>query len=243
MKKLLPLCYLLILLPVVTFSQIAPTPHIISFFMVPCATNKACAQKFPHEKLGDIAGSHTKIARQIIKGHLVSPLVQGIYVAYLGYITYTDYNGQIMLPNKEAGDELTVVVTSQIYPVLIQENTVHHFEIPEEVEAQYYKYKLTHNQNTGKWFWNIEELNRPGSSRIPNHALIVLAKPKDIEINTGVFETTIGGPHFILPDMYVHTGIDTPFCVLKFLKVNRFFEPLAIEKKYYEKGYAQAAQP
>lgn len=222
------------------YPQAAPTPHVISFFMVPCAANPACARKF-HESMHDIVGSHTEIANEILKRHLVSPLVQGIYVSYLGYITYTDYNGQIMLPNKESSDELTVVVTSQIYPVMQRAKTVDHFEIPQETDAHFYDYTLKHDVKNKKWFWNIKQIERPKDSKIPNNALIVLAKPKDIEIVPGTFES-LAGPNFHLPDMYVHTGIDTPFCVLKFVKINRFFEPLIIEKKYQEQSYSQAAR-
>lgn len=241
-KKFLFVMFIFAMNQALLSAQSAPTPHIISLFMVPCALNKACAQKFPHDKLEDIVGSHTEMAQEILKRHLASPLVQGIYVNYLGYLTYTDYNGQIMLPNKESQNELTVVVTSQIYPVMLQGNTVHHFEIPQEIEAHFYQYNLKQDDSHKQWHWNIKQIDRPASSKIPVHALIIMAKPKDLEITPGTFPAH-EAPNFILPDIYVHTGIDTPFCVLKFLNINRFFEPLAIEKQYKEQSYLQAPLP
>lgn len=223
------------------YAQSAPTPHVISFFMVPCASNPACAKKFPAEKLPEMVKSHTDINDMILQRHLTSPLVQGIYVNYVGYITYTDYQGEILLPNKESSDSLIVVVTSQIYPVLFQGNTVHHFEIPEEVDAAFYQYNLKHDEKNKKWYWNITQLERPAKSQIDNHALIIMAKPKDIEITPGTHESR-PGPNFILPDIFVHTSIDTPFCVLKLLKINRFFEPLVIEKKLEAQSFAQAVK-
>jgi hypothetical protein len=237
MKKLFSL-----IVSVITFQVCAlstPTPHVISFFMVPCALNPACAKNFPNDKIGDVLGSHTEIAQEILKHHLASPLVQGIYASYLGYITYTDYNGQVILPNKESKDELTVVVTSQIYPVMLQGLTVHHFEIPHETDAHFYRYALVHDEKHKKSHWNISRMERPASSQVPDNALIILAKPQDIEIVPGTFEAH-ASPNFILPDIYVHTGIDTPFCVLKFVKINRFFEPLTLEKQYQEQSYSQA---
>ncbi|MBY0110347.1 MAG: hypothetical protein K2X90_04520 [Candidatus Babeliaceae bacterium] len=220
-------------------AETAPTPHVISFFMVPCASNPACVKKFPADKLPTMVASHDKINNMILQRHLTSPLVQGIYVNYLGYLTYTDYQGQILLPNKESGNSLTVVITSQIYPVLFQGNTVHHFEIPQEVDAAFYEYTLKQDEQHKKWYWNIMHKERPKNSQVPTHALTIMAKPKDIEIMTGTYEA-IAEPNFILPDIFVHTSIDNPFCVLKFLKVNRFFKPVEIEKKVDTQSFAQA---
>ncbi len=123
-------------------AQAVETPHTISFFMVPCATNPACAQKFPADKLSTVISHHTDVSSMILNRHITWPLVKGIYVNYVGFITYTDYNGQIFLPNKQAGNSLLVVVTNQIYPVIFQGNTVHHFEIPQEVDASFSLYTL-----------------------------------------------------------------------------------------------------
>jgi hypothetical protein len=220
----------------------APTPHIISFFMVPCGLNQGCSKKFPQEKIGDIVGSHNDMAQEILKHHITSPLVQGIYVNYLGYLTYSDYNGQVIVPNKETNNELTVVVTSQIYPVLLQKNTVHHFEIPQDIKASFYRYGLKDDEKHQKWHWNISTVQRPKKSSIPVNALIISANPDDIEIMTGTFPAH-PGPNFIMPDMYVHSQIHNSFNVLKFLKINRFFEPLVVEKQYKEQSYSQAPLP
>lgn len=236
MKKLV---LILLTITAAVSAQVAPTPHVISFFMVPCASNPACAKKFPTEKLPDLVTSYTGVNSMILKRHLTSPLVQGIYVNYKGYITYSDYQGEVLLPNKQSGDSLTVVVTSQIYPVLFQGNTVHHFEIPQEVDAAFYQYNLKHDAKNKKSFWNITQLERPATSRIDTDAVIIMAKPKDIQITPGTHEA-IAGPHFILPDVFVHTAIDNPFCVLKFLKINRFFQPLMIEKKFEPQSIIQA---
>lgn len=219
--------------------QSAPTPHVISFFMVPCASNPTCSKKFPTEKLPEMLTPHTQLSEMVLTRHLASPLVRGIYVNYLGYLTYTDYNGQVILPNKEAGTSLTVVVTSQIYPVIFQGNTVHHFEVPQEVDAAFYRYNLTHDEKHNKWYWHITSLERPANSQLDIHALTIMAKPKDIEIMPGTY-AAIPGPHLILPDVFVHTSIDNPFCVLKFLKVNRFFEALVVETKYETQSFSQA---
>ncbi len=215
------------------------TPHTISFFMVPCALNSSCAKKFSIKNLNDIVGTHTDVAHAILKRHLASPLVQGIYVTYLGYITYTDYNGEILLPNKESSNSLNVVVTNQIYPVLMRGLTVHHFEIPQETEALFYTYALKQNNKNKNWYWNVIPQQQPERHNIPLNALIILADPNDIEIQSGTFPAS-SGPHFILPDLFVQGHIDTPFCVLKFLKINRFFEPLIIEKQVKEQSYIQA---
>jgi hypothetical protein len=185
--------------------QAAPTPHVISFFMVPCASNPACAKKFPADKLPEI-NSHTDMNDMILHRHLTSPLVQGIYVNYVGFITYTDYQGEILLPNKESDNSLQVVVTNQIYPVMFQGNTVHHFEIPQAVDAAFYQYNLKHDEKHKKWYWNITQLERPKNSQIDNHALIIMAKPQDIEIIPGTHES-VPGPNFIVPDIFVRHAI------------------------------------
>ncbi len=170
-------------------AQSVPTPHVISFFMVPCASNPACAKKFPADKLPEMIPSHTAMNDMILERHLTSKLVQGIYVNYVGFITYTDYQGEILLPNKESGDSLLVVVTSQIYPVLFQGNTVHHFEIPEEVDAAFYQFNRKHDEKNKKSYWNITQVERPARSNIENHALIIMAHPKDIEVIQGTHES------------------------------------------------------
>lgn len=240
MKKILFFC---LGIAGIALAQQQSTPHDIIFYFIPCVLNPACAREFPQEKLMDIVTSHETMGHEILKGHLASPLVQGIYVTYLGYITFTDYNGQIMLPNKEHKNELTVVVTNHIYPVMEPTgNTVNHFQTAPESPADFYLFSLTQDEKDHTAHWHIKKIDRPASGRIPRHALVILAQPHDVEIQQGTF-ATIWGPHFILPDVYVHTHVETPLSVLRFIKNNRFFEPLVIERKFQEQSYSQAPRP
>ncbi len=98
---------------------------------------------------------------------------------------------------------------------------------------------LYHDEKNNIWHWNIVEMERPKNSQIDNHALIIMARPEDVEITPGTY-SSVPGPNFILPDIFVHHTIDTPFSILKFLKINRFFAPLVIETKWETQSYAQA---
>ncbi len=228
MKK----CIYLLFVATAVQAMAPSTPHLISFFMIPCAQNPACAKKFPQESLKNL-----NFSQEVLRGHLTSPLVQGIYVTYLGYLTYSDYNGQVTLPNRESENNLTVVVTEQVYPVIFRGNTVHHFEIPEHVDFHIFQYTLAQDPDHKQWHWTVKQL--PAKSRqLPEHALIILAKPQDIEIMPGTF-VAHEAPNFILPDIYVHTGANSPVPTLKFLKINHFFEPLVIEKRAQEQAYLQ----
>ena len=223
-----------------TPDQVA-VPHIMSFFFVPCSSNSAC-RALPefHEIMETI--NHEDLPFQQLRHHLISPLVKGIYTSYAGYITYSDYNGQVTLPNKQPAAKVNVVITSQIYPVLSQGVTVHHFEVPEEVDTEHYTISRIQDESSKKWYWDVVKKPRPKHTIINEQTLVIHAKPKDIEILSGRYPAQ-PGPHLILPDMYVLTGIDTPFCVLKFLKVNQFFEPLEIQKRNDPQSYRTAIRP
>ncbi|HBL98952.1 TPA: hypothetical protein DDZ86_04915 [Candidatus Dependentiae bacterium] len=188
----------------------------------------------PSKKLKDFSDVET-LSKTLMKSELEPDIHDrpvGLYVSYKGFLDFTDENGQIFLPRKHAEDKITLIVTKQLYPIILEGQTVEFFVRKKDAEAAYYKLKRSKDEKTGVFLWTVKKIPTPTSTKIPPEALVIYAKPHDLFIPEGTVTTT-GGPNLVLPTIYPTKYLNKDLNALSFLKYNRqFFTPVSQETAY-----------
>ncbi len=104
--------------------------------------------------------------------------------------------------------------------------TVSHWELVPGTPAVMYHAELKEDRDTQLTFWDIQKAPLPEDNKIPlQDALIIIAKPHDIIIPTGI---TLSAPsaNLIVPDMYIKRSIQIARNALYMLNLSFLFRPI-----------------
>lgn len=213
------------------FAQQSATPHIITLFFKP-ALKQYC--EGPACELLENLHIPGQINRIILSQNVMAQIISGIYVTYAGFVTHSDYNGQVSFPLKYAHDNYTLIVTESIKPVLLFSNTVHHLEFAEETPAVMYSF--TREKQNKKSVWVVKKVAIT-DHKIPDTALIIFSQPSHIIIAEGIFSAD-EGPNVILPHIYVTDNTPLSVNALQFVKLAKFFAPVTKAFGYARERYA-----
>lgn len=155
----------------------------------------------------------------------------GIFSTYAGYLGVSRFDGKTVFPLQHSKPFISLVVTNKIIPVLIAGNTIDHWEIPTGTEASFYTIERKHDAQTDQLFWQTQTMERPADNIIPREALIIIAKPHNIDVQTGI-SLTSEGPHFFLPDVHAKKGVELIKNSLYMLNLSHFFSPVKIHHQF-----------
>ena len=125
-----------------------------------------------------------KLAKHTVHGIVEHTPIAGILVTYGGYIKTSSYNGEIVLPRKHQKPEVTILVTPEMTPVALFENTILHWTLVPDVPAKMYLCEQKHNEKKGV-YWDTKEIPLPADNIIPLSTIVIVANPKDIVIEIG----------------------------------------------------------
>jgi hypothetical protein len=180
-----------------------------------------------------------KISRWGLKQLLAIPLsTLGIIGAYAGYCAVSNTIGQLTFPRKHAKDELMVLITQKIKPVIIRGQTVRNFIITPGASAQWYLFtREPADASITVPSWTVKQYTHAESERIPADALIIFAKPEDISVPTSPI-ATIGGTSLLLPTLLVTKQYRVEPNALQFLKVAKYFAPVKHSYRYLPNRFA-----
>ncbi len=177
------------------------------------------------------------IAKQTIEGILNHNRISGIFSSYFGFLNASDQNGQTTFPRKQSNAVLQLVITNKITPITMFQYTISHWELQAGVPASVYLCEQKEDETAGISFWIVRKMPTPENNYIsPTDSLIIIAKPKNIYIPTGV-SLTKPEANLVLPDMYVKTGIKTTRNALYMLNLTLFFRPIDLLYKKAAKSY------
>lgn len=218
MKKNYYVLGLSLLLLVCVMVEANPT---ITFFFKPLADIETVTKKL--KKPGNLA-------KHAVHGIIQPAPVAGILVTYSGYVASSDYNGEITLPRKHQKSMITIVVTPEMTPVRLFENTFLHWNLISGVPAKMYSCEQKYNERTEKTYWDVQEVPFPAGNQIPVSAIVIIAKPKDITMNTGA-TPTLDTANLVLPDVYVKKGINIAKNSSYMLTIRHLFKPVEEEEK------------
>ena len=160
------------------------------------------------EKVGKKLHNPVIITNNGMVNSLRPPYISGIFATFMGYSTFSDANGQIAFPYKAKKTKFNVIVTASIKPVFMRGNTIHNYLVPETKDLVWYTYNLTKGKDSKKYFWQVKEKQDIANKNLPIDSIIILAKPKEIDIKTGLFPV-FGRPNVILPEIYAQKNIST----------------------------------
>ncbi len=214
--------------------------HIITFFIRSYPVEEETPQLHPKEaadKLQQNLAMPGKLTYKIAKAAFPD-IKTGVLVTYQGYLVATSLLGQITLPRMTQQPSLKVLVTEKINPVMMIGNTVHHWEIVPDVPAQMYSLERKEDPETKLAYWQYEEISLPENRIIPLNTMVILAKPRNIVIPSGITPST-NDQQWILPNIYVKKTMNSVEPALAALRVRQFFGPIiVVRKKVTDTDYA-----
>jgi len=181
------------------------------------------------EKITEKLKKPAKLAKYTARGILKPSLVEGIIATYGGYVEESDYNGELSFPRKHLGKTITTVITPQIIPVPLFENTILNFSRVPGVPASMYVCEQLYDEQKDQHYWQTKEVDILQDMNIPLAAMVIIAKPKNMRMNVG--KTFINDTaNFVLPDIYVKKGTNNIENSLYMLTIRHLFKPIETEE-------------
>lgn len=202
------------------FMKMGANPTI-TFFFQPFSDIEKMSQKLRKPR---------NISKHTVNGIINYVPIAGILATYSGYITASDYNGEVIFPRKHQKSSVDIIVTPELTPVALFENTVHHWELIPGVPAAMYSCEQKYNDKTGQHYWETKEVNLPVDRKIPLASIVIIAKPKNIVIPSGVNQARETA-NLVLPPMYVVKGINIVANSMYMLTIRHLFKPLDSKNK------------
>jgi hypothetical protein len=195
--------------------------NIITFFIRPYHTT----DDITHEEFREVLQEPGKLARQLLKTLVEVGHFQGVIASYMGYITVSDFSGQIIFPRMHQAPELNLLITPMVEPVMMLGATVHHLALLNALPAQMYRISRKQDAETEIYYWDIQLVELPASKRIALDTIILFTKPDNIIVPTGI-TITDDSPMLKLPDMYATKELNVAMEALRVLKIRHFFGPV-----------------
>ena len=164
--------------------------------------------------------------------------VPGVFCFYNGYSALSDDDGLVIFPSLETNDELIIVVSKSIYPILFSKNIPSYFKVnPEEPSAWYKLSKEKKNKNS---YWEIKKMKEPEDLRIPENALIIIGEPNYVRFDKEE-EASIISQNIIVPNVYLDERFTRGIYTLDILDNLKYYSP-EIKRNVKEKNNFQYAK-
>lgn len=220
------------------FKIVRNAPYIITLTLANNIASPFKKEHAPH------AISQTEKILGALLTESIRPFPSGLYATYYGFSNYVHANGMITFPRKNAEDKILLIVTKQIYPIIVQGRTVNYFVRRKDLDAAYYEFTRHQDSKTKQYYWETRQIPEPQNSKIPVDAIVLHAKPNELFIPEG-FSKTIGGEHLILPMIYPTKKLNRSNGSLSFLKIKKYFAPIQAqtEIKRSEDRYSTLIRP
>jgi len=212
--------------------------QIITFFFKPFPqeTDQKKAAQIAEKRAKKI-GKLGKLQKYTLRAATKQYPMAGIFSTYDGYLDISDLNGQILFPRKHKPAKVTIVITKHIVPILMLENTVHHWEISKRDKAKMYEIERKLDTAAKTYFWDTKEVDIPADNIISTDALVIIAKPKHVYIPAGITITT-KNPQLVLPDIYIKRGIEKLSNTLYVFDLKNLLMPIDFVYKKGKKKYS-----
>lgn len=215
-----------------------PCNAIVTFFLKPYPYPADIDADNPQEAARSLR-TPGNMALQKFKNFIEnSHLNVGILSTYSGYLAVSDFNGQIVFPRTQEKPFFHLLITNRLTPVIMLANTIHHWEIEEDIPAALYTIERKEDEETKLLYWTVQAAPLPEDRRISLDTIIIIAKPKYVYVPEGATLTNTN-PQFILPNIYIKRGITRLANALYTLNVRHFFGPVKFYRKKEEKRYIQ----
>lgn len=156
----------------------------------------------------------------------------GIYAVYGGMLQISDLHGEIYFPRRHEKVFIYIIVTTNIIPVRMFHNTIHHLEIDPKTPTTIYRLERKQGKKADEIFWDVEIGSLPENNVIPLESITIFAKPENLYIPVGATQTT-ASVNLLLPDVYIKKGLNVISNALYILTIKNIFKDVTTtyEKK------------
>jgi len=168
-------------------------------------------------------GNPKKFARAQLESIVCRNLQAGIWGTYAGFLELSNADGQLTFPRKHPDSTLLVIITPKITPIIMFEQTVHHWELASDAPVAIYRYKQKQDDATHRFYWQVKKVAALKDKVIPVEALVLLAKPDHLYVPEGI-TMTHETPNLLLPPIYVKRGFSLVSNTLYLLNINHLFD-------------------
>jgi hypothetical protein len=121
-----------------------------------------------------------KVLTESLKG------IEGIHGFYRGYDTASDTQGRILFPRLDNQDEISILLTSKVSPIILKGEVPDHFIVGQDIPYTFYRCTGKKNEKNDTTTWTIEIRNDKNlTQKIPFNTLVILVNPYN-----AYFETT-----------------------------------------------------
>lgn len=194
------------------------------------------------QRLSKSVAKPGSIARK--KFHLVAQKdfsVAGLLALYGGFFTFSDPSGLIMFPLLHAASSITIAVTPKVTPIVMIQNTIHHWEVEDDTPIALYTITHTKDPLTHIAFVTVESIPIPADKILKPEVLILLDNPSNVYIPLGA-SIAEDSPHFLVPDVYIKKS-PSPTVPLYLLPINHYFGTFTPQYKQLTTEYLRNLVP
>jgi len=170
------------------------------------------------------------IAQHTVHGIVEHTPIAGIYVTYAGYVTISDMLGEVRFPRKQRENVVTILVTPEIEPISLFENTITLWNLMPHQPAIMYSLQETYDPKKNEYFWQSHKIDLPHNNQIPVSTIVIFANPRDIVIPSEITKT-VKSANLLLPPLYVKKGIDIMSHGIEMLTIRHLFRPVTEKKQ------------
>ena len=256
MARFKPLAYCLSLLNqlglVLTITATAPSMHTITVAIREYPNSKLIPEKITQKILQATKQRQTPLTpaeladleqRLWLKRHTPPLATVDLFATCTGYLAHSDQTGKIVLPRQAQTDQLTLLITSNVYPVFSANGNVAYWRLTDDATAVAYQLTKQFDPFTERYYWATTLASVPVDTPIPLHTIIILAAPTQLYLPEDLTPTS-AGQQLVLPDIYVKTAAlpDQQFTTINLAALNLrpFFAP--VQKIYQPTPYGVARQ-
>ena len=151
----------------------------------------------------------------------------GIFVTYAGFLETSDANGYVLFPRKHTEAKIYVLITKQITPTVMFEQTVQHWTASGHMPKKMYLFEQKTDPETQLIYWNVSPASLPEDFVIPLDTIIIITDPSYVTVPEGV-TLTHEGQNLLLPTIYVRKEIPIIENSLYILQLAHLFRPSQI---------------
>jgi hypothetical protein len=165
------------------------------------------------------------IVHHKVHGILNHVPINGIMVTYGGFITASNYDGEVIVPRKHQRPALLICVTPEMTPIALFENTILHWDLIPGVPAKMYSCDRRYDTKKELFYWDIQEIPLPKNHELPLATMVIVAHPHNVVIKEGK-TPTVETANLVLPDIYVKKGINVIKNDTYMISIRHLFKPI-----------------
>lgn len=166
--------------------------------------------------------------------------IKGIFGAYAGYMQASNENGQMIFPRKQTSNNLFLLITPEIEPVLMFPNTVKEWHVVPGKPYAYFSVNRITDPETELTYWEVAEAQLDLTKPLELETIILTAQPQDLVVPTGITLTNTS-TNLQLPTIYSQNSLDTSLASITMMNIAYLFN--AVDQCAVKKDTYFAEQP